>query len=225
MGKREDKKRIKQMRSEIEAEIKERLKGSAWKTKHARPFQSIGDNFYESNLSCKIRIINDAPSITAFAGFAAKPLAIDPLYWDIAELSENKKEPLSFRAWAAFKTRPATFHSRTIATDIHQTDDVITAYLNWLDIECPKIQSRMEAQKFSELYLSLQKNDHPDASYATTLICAYLTEGQKEKALSIAQSFAPTEFKNLYHGGNPDHRVNFYELAILHITGELPTQT
>jgi len=200
------------------------MRGTGWKTKSHTAFRCVNDNFYETAITAGVDIIETEAHIRIYGRAYAKPMAIDPIYWDIAELPDNKKKPLSFRAWAAFKVEPAMFSGTTlIESSIKSAEQAVEIYLNWQADQFENMKEKMEAQPFSELYASMALSRHKPSFYATGLICSHIAEGNPEKALEIARKYAPTELKNLYHAGDPNHRVNFYELTILHLTGKLPS--
>ncbi len=82
--------------------IKKLSKVQKWKFKNYFIFKNINDLFFESNF-----YIN--PKTDNVHGYLAyKPYSIDNTFWELTEMPENSKMPLSFRADAAF--RVSSYH-------------------------------------------------------------------------------------------------------------------
>lgn len=219
MGKREDNKLAKELEGQIIDGIKEQLKGSGWKKKHSSFFRQVDDKFLCASAYPYFEFEDSVPSMLLRVRYEAKPMGIDPIYWDISQMAENKNEPLSFRAWAAFKAEPAYFHLGTTIGDPEKTvEDVISKFLNWMTAETKRVEDVLNNAPFSEIYLSLEPDADEHENYAATRICSLVLEGHKDKALEIARNLAPNSFRNLYYK-NPGDRVNFYELTILYLAG------
>lgn len=77
--------------------IKEVFKTGEWKFNSYFVFKSLDDFFFD----CTFSFNPKENKIWLNLGF--KPMILDDVFWDITELSENKKMPLSFRSNAAFK--------------------------------------------------------------------------------------------------------------------------
>ncbi len=220
MGKREDNKLAKELEKEIVNGIKGRLKGTGWKKKHGSFFRSINSNFYCASAYPFFEFRNSVPKMFLRARFESKPMGIDPIYWDIVQMPDNKKQPLSFRSWAAFKTDPAYFHlGTTICENIGTTDEVISVFVEWMQVETARVKELMENKPFSEIYESMNPDDSKPSFNGDTLVCALIYENREEEALALARKWAPDEFRNLCLNDNPNDRVNFFEMTILYLTG------
>ena len=220
MGKREDNKIARELEQQIVDGIRERLKGSGWKKKHSSFFRKVDDKFLCASAYPYFEFKNSIPSMMLRVRYEGKPMGIDPIYWDISQMPDNKNEPLSFRAWGAFKADPAYFHlGTTIGKPAKTIDCVINTFINWMEEETERASSAMEIKSFSEIYMDLEPGADTHENHAATLICALILEGQNDQALAIARKMAPTSFRNLYLE-DPNDRVNFYELTILYLAGK-----
>lgn len=76
--------------------IKEVFKKKEWKFNSYFAFKSINDFLF----NCDFFINPTENKIWVNLGF--KPMILDDIFWEITEMSENKKMPLSFRSNAAF---------------------------------------------------------------------------------------------------------------------------
>ncbi len=226
MGKREDNKTAKILEREIIIGIKDRLKGTGWKKKHNSFFRQIDNNFHCVSAYPYFEFDDGVPTMFLRVRSEAKPMGIDPIYWDIAQMPENKNEPLSFRAWAAFKTDPVYFHlDGPLNRQMAAVRDVIDLFMDWNDKETKKVSKILIAQKFSDVFRKFEGDNIGKHSKPITLICALILEGFQDDALEIARNHAPISSRNLFVDGNPKDRVNFYELAILHLAGRKVFET
>ena len=220
MGKREDNKTAKLLEREILKGIKEQLKGTGWKKKHNSFFHQIGNNFHCVSANPYFEFNDGTPTMFLRVSSKVKPMGIDPIYWDIAEMPENKNEPLSFRAWAAFKTNPLDFnHIRSLNVPMVSTQEVISTFIDWKEKETKRATEILKSEKFSQLFKDTKGENATKHSKPITLICALILENCEKEALKIAEEHAPSSYRNLVVDGNPNDRVNFYELTILYLAG------
>ncbi len=81
------------------AETKSRFRAAGWRFALGSAFLQSGDWFasVEAHLTWKSGCVVRA---------VVKPMSLDPLFWDIVGLPENRKLPLSFRTNGAWVLRP-----------------------------------------------------------------------------------------------------------------------
>jgi hypothetical protein len=87
----------------LKKSLRTQAKGAEWKAIDAWLFQQR-DGWFISVLPC----VWVTPKRTQ-AKISVKPMAIDPIFWDLVGLPENRKMPLSFRASAAWACHPPCF--------------------------------------------------------------------------------------------------------------------
>jgi hypothetical protein len=112
---REQQKAAKQRSNDFDAALKRAARAAGWRYARGTIFRQSGDWF-----------ISVMPSLLwergAVVSMMVKPMAIDPLFWDIVGLSENNTLPLSFRANGAWVLRPPSTEScvglHTIEVDL-----------------------------------------------------------------------------------------------------------
>jgi hypothetical protein len=96
---REQAKGAKQRERDFQAIVKAHGKASGWRYARADLFKQDGDWF-----------VSNMPSLAwergAWSRLTVKPMALDPLFWDIVGLPENNHLPLSFRATGAWVLQP-----------------------------------------------------------------------------------------------------------------------
>ena len=76
--------------------IKEIFKANGWKFNSYFVFKSLDDFFFD----CSFSMNPKENKVWVDLGF--KPMILDDVFWDITEMPDNKKMPLSFRSNAAF---------------------------------------------------------------------------------------------------------------------------
>lgn len=146
-------------------------------------------------------------------------MGVDPIFWDIAQMSENKNKAITFRTWGAFKTDSIYFKMNDpIAKNVKTTVEVVNSFVQWATQESELVVNSLKQKPFSQL-LHQHLNTRGAAAYAEDLICALIDEEKNVEALEVARKFAPSAFQRLSADGNFNDLVNFYELAILHLAG------
>ena len=108
--------------------IKQLGKHKNWQFKNPSTFKQRGKFFYETVFS-----IN--PKENRIRGWLAfKPISIDDTFWEITNMSENKKMPFSFRGNAAFKVSSLSIYEfDIILKDIENPINEINSLLETLD--------------------------------------------------------------------------------------------
>ncbi|MEO0872127.1 MAG: hypothetical protein AAFY19_09245 [Pseudomonadota bacterium] len=222
MGKREENKLAKALTKEIEDGVKAKLKGTGWKKKHRTFFRQSGDAFLLFALHPRITINAGVADVEIVVKNEIKPVGIDPLYWDIIQLPENKEKPLSFRGWASFKTDPARLFEDTLIADRSGAAAAIEAFVSWLPANAERALQMFAERPFSDLFdgtiseTARKTNPHHGSE---TRVCALILEDRREDALALARQLAPTQMRNHPLDGDHSKRVNFHELAILYLAG------
>ena len=101
---REKHRAAKQRGKDFEVALKRDARAAGWRYARSSVFRQSGDWF-----------ISILPSLLwergVFVRMLVKPMALDPLFWDIVGLSENNMLPLSFRETGAWVLRPPWIES------------------------------------------------------------------------------------------------------------------
>jgi hypothetical protein len=165
------------------AALKPLLKGSAWKVAAGFVFARIGDDFVEAFTA----VFANAERTTVELKF--KPMALDPIFWDIFDLPDNHREPLSFRARGCFTCTGVPIAEM----ELELAGDDPAAVAGRLAAFCleaaPLIVRAQAAHRFSD-----QVRDHPNqrerGAYAVTHVIALIAEGDYDAAREHAQAYA-----------------------------------
>ena len=110
---REQQRQLKQRNKDFDAALKREARLSKWGYAGGLVFRQREDWFV-----CAIGTLLWERGVEIDIGI--KPMELDPLFWDIVGLGENRALPLSFRANGAWVLRPATSRARfgTDVTDV-----------------------------------------------------------------------------------------------------------
>lgn len=176
-------------RKEMQKQLLVATKGTAWRQANGVVFRQQDEWFIAGHW----RNISADPADGHRIEIMAKPMAIDPMLWEIMDLQENNKQPLSFRYWGAFicgtpvlkceilnETAPAKSMPLMLAT---------------LDRLVPEVLVLLEKSKFSDL----AKNPagiHDNWRMGETIIHALRLENEPELSLKYAEAHTGA-FSNL----------------------------
>jgi hypothetical protein len=166
---REERKLAKQRERDFHASLKSRARDAGWRYAAGEIFRREGDWF-----------VCNLPSLAwgrgAWARLTVKPMALDPLFWEIVGLSENNALPLSFRANGAWVLRPE-WHVGAIATQETAVEKLADQMLDWsnrqIDIDGWSIRRMLDG---------LGPSDGLKYQNRTLAICLHLLEGNFDEA-------------------------------------------
>lgn len=165
-----NKEKVKLLKSRIKA-----LKSNDWKFKDQCIFQVIDGIFYYAYLLIVPKL--NRIDICIYH----KPYEIDNIFWDIFDLPDNKKEPLSFRADAVFCIDGVIEYEWSVIIDnIDNPDQEILKILTTID---GKIKTLTKIKKNNAYYLSLLQNS---PIIAKDFVITYLIADKKyDEALKM----------------------------------------
>ncbi|MBY8829795.1 hypothetical protein [Hephaestia mangrovi] len=114
---------MKQRGKDFDAALKAKARHTGWRFARGEIFRQKGDWF-----------INVMPSLLwergAIVRMMVKPMALDPLFWDVVGLSGNEALPLSFRASGAWVLRPPSI-DEPIALVASEVELLAAEILDW----------------------------------------------------------------------------------------------
>jgi hypothetical protein len=93
---REEQRRVRELRDELARVKKAVTKASGFEHSYDYVFRFVGDFAYWVN----VRLASGGTTLTAT--LFVKCARLDPLFWDIADMPENRRQPRSFHVRAAF---------------------------------------------------------------------------------------------------------------------------
>lgn len=183
---------------ELSKALKGAAKASGWKAVQGLLFKEAGPWFVTCWLETSLL------SAQTQIRLSAKPMAIDPIFWDIFDLQENHDESLSFRALGAW-TCPSldiadvSVPEQPSATDTapdairiaaEQLEAATLRSLPWFEVECRKAL-----------------DDQP--ALLTSIITTLIANNRKKQALDLcrqAEAIGET-------GGFVSRQVSFVQAA------------
>lgn len=196
--------------SELSKALKGAAKASGWKAAQGLLFKEAGPWFVTCWLETSLL------SAQTQIRLGAKPMAIDPIFWDIFDLRENHDESLSFRALGAW-TCPSldiadvSVPERPCATDtasdalriaVEQLDAAPIRSLSWFESECRKAL-----------------DDQP--ALLASLITTLIADNRKAQALDLClQAEASGET-----GGFVSRQISFAQAAARWLNRSMTDQT
>ena len=119
-------------------------------------------------------------------------MAIDPILWDIFQLPDNEKEPLSFRAWGAFTCPGLLVGEQDLEVEGNEPQQVAAHFLEFVETQSQATLERLESSPFSEL-VRQHPNQLAHGAYAISLVCALIAEGLPAEAARVAASIINRE--------------------------------
>ena len=185
------------------SELAPRLKSSKWKKSSCALFTKTGD-FYQDVFVCVYR----NAAITR-AELRFKPMALDPILWDILDIPENRDKPLSFRTWGAFTCSGLPIYAAQVEQPGETAGDVAESLIDLCSSKGMLFQERLAAEPFSGL-VSAHPNQIERGAYAVTLVTSLINEGKLDIAHQTASAYAAGEVAScadLVSSGKSFHRL------------------
>lgn len=142
--------------------IKEVFKSKDWKFNSYFCFKSVNEFFFDCIFSFNPK------ENKIWVGLNYKPMILDDIFWDVTEMAENKKMPLSFRSNAAFKIWP--FEILKFDLTLKHTDnplEEISAILQ--TIENKVIETIKNVKNIDEYLVCISNVEHPDYNSIITI--------------------------------------------------------
>ncbi len=122
---RQQQKERRALAKSVQANLKKRAAGTGWRFRDGFLFRESSGWFFSAHTGVYVmdaRIICD---------LSAKPMAADPLFWDIVLTPNNRDQPLSFRVFGAW-TCPNLTCSSTPLTDAADAESISEAAFAWI---------------------------------------------------------------------------------------------
>ena len=123
------------------------------------------------------------------ASLDAKPMALDPILWDILDLPENSQMPLSFRAMGAFTCHALTMAEADLEYGGLSPDAVALTFMEFIERAALQTHESLRRQSFTEQLLA-HPNQVDGGAYAITLVASQINDGQYKQAAELSQGYA-----------------------------------
>jgi hypothetical protein len=110
-----------------------------------------------------------------------KPMGVDPLFWDILGMPENRRKSLSFRGLGAWTCRPVQFAYGSIKEDGMDAVGNAGRILEWADSELEKASEDLTTDRFLDRLRSAPEQVER-GRLNSSLIMTLLAAGRQEEA-------------------------------------------
>ncbi|HMI05356.1 MAG TPA: hypothetical protein VK541_22900 [Pedobacter sp.] len=194
----------KQKEKEWKIIIKEQAKLNGWKFNGWFAYKAIENFFYE--ITFYTSAYNN--SINGSVGF--KPLIIDERFWEIVDLNDNKRMPLSFRANGAFVISSKNVYDYNITVIPETLKADVNILLNKINQKVAELSSEItDIEKFIN-YIEQHPSKKSKWSDIDLLIMSFIVQKKYNKALSLVNVAKKNRGMCSWDFDDKD----FYDLAI-----------
>lgn len=190
-------------RRALEKSLRTLVKGTGWKSAYGSIFREEAGWF-----------IAASPSIHIFehvtkAVVNVKPMVIDPIFWDIVGLPENRTQPLSFRASGAWACRPPYFAEIGVEED---NDPGIVANRFFI-VAAEQLEVVKRSYSLNAFLGACRAAGKDGEAYLSSIISTLIALNRQYEALQICEEACAKGFVGGFHG--PEG--SFVEMAAAHL--------
>ena len=164
-------------RRALEKSLRARVRGTGWKSAYGSIFREEAGWF-----------ITASPSVYIFehvtkAVVSVKPMAIDPIFWDLVGLPENREQPLSFRANGAWSCRPPYFAE--LSLEEHGDPDVVGERI--FVAATKQLENVTRSYSLERFLSSCREASSVDGAYLSSIIPTLVALNRQDEALAICE--------------------------------------
>ncbi|WP_260483942.1 hypothetical protein [Sphingomicrobium flavum] len=152
-------------------------KGSRWRSTQGCFYRQSGDWFVSAS---PVVALNNTSSRGVIQ---VKPMTIDPLFWDIVGLPENRQQPLSFRLTGAFSCRAPAFRESGIE-EVENAEAVAVRLCDLAD----RALNDLELWSMEDFITSCRMHGADADSYLSALVPALILAGRSSEALEACEA-------------------------------------
>lgn len=201
---REQQRAVKQRAKDFDASLKRGARAAGWR--FAR-----GDIFRQS----EGWFISILPSLLwergAVVRITVKPMALDPLFWNIVGLSENEALPLSFRATGAWVLRPPSMDDH-VGLNTVEVETLAAEVFTWSNQRSHEILKNLSIES---MLAALPSEEHLRGQHLALAICLYILAEDLDGAVRLSQIVDPHAHPLVRESGgftthNPDGSISTF---------------
>jgi len=159
---------------DLYANVRKRVRGTGWRFAQNFLFRNLQGWFVETT----IRVALNAPCTRL--NLRAKPMAIEPIVWEIFEIEGNAKLPLSFRARGGYCETPDMAAIDLLENTNHPAA-MAEAILEWSDTQLRQKVDPLTPAAFVR-FVSDHSNRQAPNSYLVTHVAALIMTDRHEEA-------------------------------------------
>jgi hypothetical protein len=199
----EQRKVVKERNKAFEKALKLQARPAGWRYAAGSIFCQQGDWF-----------VSNLPTLGwehgATIRLRVKPMALDPLFWDITGLSENNSLPLSIRANGAWVLQP-TWHEAVAATGEANVNEIAEKVLRW---SSGYVQDNRREWSVDAMLKALGNTDQLIGHRRTMAICLHLLRTDLDSAAALCSTNdSELDIFSRESGGFVTGSVNFIDQA------------
>lgn len=144
-----------------------------------------------------------------------KPMALDPLFWDIVGLGANEKLPLSFRAIGAWVLRPA-WTEEMVALNTMDGQQLAADVADWSDRRANAI---LQTTSLESMLCELPDGPAMFGQRLALAICLHILNGNLDEAMRLCRTKGPDSPTHPEEGGfvtglEGNTKISFVDQAI-----------
>lgn len=143
------------------------------------------------------------------AVISVKPMAIDPIFWDLVGLPENRAQPLSFRANGAWTCRPPYFTESEIE---EQHDHTVVADRLVADAT-DQLEAVLRSYTIDAFLLTCRDGAGAKGSYLACVVTTLIALGREDEALATCEEAST----NGFDGGFLSPQGSFVNMAAAYL--------
>lgn len=198
-------KRRRVFEKELLAALGPAIKGTGWKKSGSTLFRQSGNYFQEIRIS--VSLYDGKTGVTHYI----KPMALDPILWDVLGLSENASEPLSFRTNGAFTCSGLPIYEELFDQTCLTAGDAATALSELARSNELLFENILDGSDFSTK-LAQHRNHRDRAAYAIPLVLSLINDGDYDAAAQVAGAYESGEVESCVNVSI--NGVSFHRLAL-----------
>lgn len=187
---REQQRQAKQHRKSYFAALKRGARGAGWSFAREQLFRKEGEWFVSVQSA-------PLPERGARLRIVVKPMALDPLFWNIVGLDDNNQLPLSFRATGAWVLRPAWMEER-LGTD---EPDAERLAVQVLDESRRRSSEIVATRSLSTMLDDLPASPDLVGQNLALAVCLTILSGDLEKAMDLCRTNEADAASRFHAGG------------------------
>ncbi len=162
------------------------IKGTGWRKSGAVLFRQAGDFFHEVRIT--VSLYDGKTHVT----HCVKPMALDPILWDILGMPGNAGEPLSFRTNGAFTCPGLPMYEEVLEQSCLTPGDAASSLMAVVVTQQALLTEVLQASDFSSL-VAQHTNQLERGAYAVTLVTSLINDGDCDAAARLASAYASGE--------------------------------
>ena len=189
--------------TDLFTELTPLLKKSNWKKKSCAFFGKSGA-FYQD-----VFVSVHRNTFLTRAELRFKPMALDPILWEIMGIPENMDMPLSFRTWGAFTCSALPIYEAQLEESGNSAREVAGKLVDLCNNRAMFYQERLASASFSQL-IAEHPNQTERGAYAETLVSSLINDGDLDLAYHTANAYASGELAScatFTSGGKSFHQL------------------